>query len=464
MKGKSKPTDADPQIEVVSSQQKKTKRNRLNRNELSYRLSELKEQIDDVSVEDEYHFLVNLWLSDEFRDEDNDNEHTTTLLQQYHTRFGISKAMLEPSSNDEYERYLVIKMITNTRLRAAALYKELQKIKNQERKEIRLMKRFVADLQGGYKQKIASRHVFGKEEIHENAILLLHYISVVMLPVYIIGALFYVFLFGISLGQSMTIVWIQALALSILQTVFIINPLIIWAQFIGMSSLVKDDMKDIVALVRSRVRGDAAGAVLLHHDAFTSEEEYAYSPHALIQHFNAACRVARTCPDLLVSQLIVTLTDEDLPLTLIIKEKESRNSFHIINTLLMLLGLFLVVVGKLPDSIQEMLFGVIFSLGINFACFGAFFVKSKDIVLPVIAGLLIVTVFGIRQYIIRQDKKIHMPWIITNSPDKNNNDNDNSNNNNKSNSNNNSNKSKNSNKKDSSDNDYVTSINDFYYY
>ena len=88
-----------------------------------------------------------------------------------------------------------------------------------------------------------------------------------------------------------------------------------------------------------------------------------------------------------------------------------------------------MVMGNLPDSrIQEMLFGVIFSLGINFACFGAFFVKSKDIVLSAIAGLLIIMAIGVRQYIIRYDKNYNKN---TNTNVEVTSDNNNNNNNNK---------------------------------
>ena len=285
------------------------------------------------------------------------------------------------------DKKLLLLNIKRSRARANRLVEQLSEIHEDDKKELLLIKHFVVDLQGSFKRKIAFQSFFGFSDSDniENP-WLQHYLSLIFLPIYLVGTLTYIFLFGVYLGPAASRIWLQTMAFSVLQDSFILKPILIWLKFIAITSTVSDDIRDILAMIRDRVKK-------LFSRAKCNLENHSL----LMQHTNSACRAARKFPHLKTSKLLISLNDFDLPSA---ASKKTHVLRRILSPMVVVLMMMLALFMEFPEEFQEIGAGVAIAMCTNLSFLGMYYLSEKSIVLPVVAGLFIVFAVIVREVIL----------------------------------------------------------------
>ena len=388
----------------------------------------LKGNIDDVSADQEVVDLCDQWRR--ISGADILRGHTVYMtpeiqkfLRQLNARFGITRRMLDsvilqecasnPTSKllsifghkEKNDSRALRNMVSRVRSQTTEQKDEVIRLNTTDKKQIFIMRAFISDLQAGQQKKIALKYLFNTnkddDEIVENR-LWKHTVCSIFLLMYILGTLFYIFLFGVSIGQHDTIIWLQVLGLSALQSIFIVKPLVIWVQFIATTSIVSIDLQDVLEVIKSNAAARAQGLEISQTNNVINNTNF-------IQNLNVGCRLARIFTDLPVSKILVNLRDVDLPDPDQRKEK-SRPLMKVFGTLFLIFALFLIVMSQIPEGIQDLVFSIIFTMGTNCVLFSTFFLKEKTTVLPIIAVLLILGAIMIRQYIIMHNE-VHLELL-----------------------------------------------------
>ena len=347
---------------------------------LASRVAMIKRLIDDVTPEQELKFMLE--SIDKLRMTHSSNGapemlHVIDGLEQSIHSLTIAEWVISCSLAGNENKLLL--NIKRTRARANRLVEQLDEIHEDEKKELLLIKHFVVDLQSSFKRKIAFQSFFGfldSDDI-ENP-LLQHYLSLTFLPIYLMGTLAYIFLFGVYLGPTASRVWLQTMVFAVLQDSFILKPILIWLKFIAISSTVSNNIRDILAMIRDKVR-----------KLFSRENCNLENHSSLVQHTNSACRAARKFPHLKTSELLISLNDFDLPAA-------ANKKVHIVAILTAILALFM----EFPAELQDIVAGVTIAMCTNLAFLGMYYLSEKSIVLPVVACLFVVFAIVVREVIL----------------------------------------------------------------
>lgn len=205
----------------------------------------------------------------------------------------------------------LVSLITLTRRRADYLKHQLDGLAdNTEAQEIHLLQAFLVHLYGDYRLPFLSRFIFfgaQQQEVYTSFQYMYRLVSVVIgLPVVLVGMVFAVLYLNTDIGSRATGLWAGVWLLCFCIDVFLAEPFRIfwtWIVLLQFSGLRRDISHLLYALelryehiVNSRVDGIMSDC------------------HALVQHFNPACRVARLYPSLPIARLLFSLNDYDVPL------------------------------------------------------------------------------------------------------------------------------------------------------
>lgn len=171
------------------------------------------------------------------------------------------------SSLDDTERKRFLrKLIHEARIETIRMTEKLNNTHKEDLQDTFILQQFLIHSLSGLKQKIAKRYFFkdyqkyfsstsGYILIDSNNIYkaATEMASIVFLPLYIIGMVLYIFLFGVQLGPSGTRIWLIQLAISTSQTIFLLQPIRIWIEFIVLSSFA-DEIRLWHSLLKSRAK------------------------------------------------------------------------------------------------------------------------------------------------------------------------------------------------------------------
>jgi hypothetical protein len=200
---------------------------------------------------------------------------------------------------------LIIAKLSQGRRSAEAIKVHLNTISNDKIKETYLMKKFIVNSLPGLRHKVAHHYFFGIDELKFTLRrqVVLRYLSVIALPVYILGVIFYGYQSTAnkigSLGASL---WLVVLALAIVYDVFILQMIKILMKWVIIVDTTRPTVRDLHATLQYRSRSLIRRKTGLMKNL-----------SSLVQHFNPACRAARSFPHLPVSRLLMSLNDFDLP-------------------------------------------------------------------------------------------------------------------------------------------------------
>jgi hypothetical protein len=207
------------------------------------------------------------------------------------------------------------KLIKSSRIQAKKLNDYLSEVKSTEKKEITLMKCFFLDhIPQSYKSIIKQNLFSSYERLLLNDSLLPDIIliwmdqivsifSVIIILLHFILLSYYSISFdSLIISRNSSVLWSVVLVVSLFQYhIFIESILIVIKDVFITQHIVIGQFSELIDLMTRRTKLILMRSSGLMRDA-----------HALVQHLNPACRVARLHPSLPVSRLLLSMSDLDV--------------------------------------------------------------------------------------------------------------------------------------------------------
>ena len=152
---------------------------------------------------------------------------------------------------------------------------------------------------------------------------------------YSLGASYYIFLFGVSIGSKASNIWLIQSLIALIEDIILLQPLKIYIKWILLASAVSSIQVWHQLLCNRSI------------NIMKRKTGLIYDSSALIQRFNPSCRVARQCPHLSSSRLLMSLNDFDLPIHYILESK----SKYTITTILIIITA--IIISTLPEFLRN---------------------------------------------------------------------------------------------------------------
>ena len=249
----------------------------------------------------------------------------------------------------------LLKSILHSRRQTDRIDRDLETMATTIQQEKYLLKSFIVESLPGSAERVLARRFLLEKIDHSSdaAKTALKIFSLVVLPLFLLFMAFYIFLFGVRIGPDETTLWIIGASFATLQDIFILQPMKIWVKFVLLSSIAMRNVTWTHAIMRDRAK------FILKRSSGLMK----ISPLSIIQHLNAACRVARKYPGLQASRFLMSLNDYDLPLTHVESKKTLLDRATDLSFVILII--LLTILLFLPEAVQDSLLEVITTLGVN---------------------------------------------------------------------------------------------------
>ena len=263
------------------------------------RLTKAYNTMDFVSPAEEFSYLDKVVLA-------NDKERTE-LLAKFMGEIGqpISKAKDYDIEKESLYRESVVSIIRDARNRCKRIIYDANKLKNNEEKEVYIMKQFVMSRFTGVMRPVANKYYFKppvpKALSAKLAKMLKSVFCACMLPVFFAVSVYLIYTYDKIIGSRAMLLWIPVFVLAVVLDILVVQPLTIYCRVAIDYSFVGQETHQIVTQL-ARI----SKVVLLRSFGVVKEA------NALIQYVNPACRAARMFPTLPICKLLMTLNDSDI--------------------------------------------------------------------------------------------------------------------------------------------------------
>mmetsp|Transcript_14931 Transcript_14931/g.20503 ORF Transcript_14931/g.20503 Transcript_14931/m.20503 type:complete len:1670 (+) Transcript_14931:55-5064(+) len=201
----------------------------------------------------------------------------------------------------------LIELLTRARIAGDAIKQDLEAILgSHDDVERHLFQRFIVSLFTGFKRQVAARFMLKPTRTAQSAYwrFLELLAAVLILLAFAVGVLYVLFTFDRRLGSRAMDLWILVFVLSLLEDIFVIQPMKIWLVWIVIPSAGGLNREVFATCHALRTRFVA----VMNRQAGCMRDT-----HAALQHLNPACRAARLFPQLPVARLLLSLNDYDVP-------------------------------------------------------------------------------------------------------------------------------------------------------
>lgn len=198
----------------------------------------------------------------------------------------------------------ILSSIREARRSAKQMVKEMNNMKEDEDREVFLLKNFLVDRFRGPRRTIAVRYLFTAPPLgaaQKYTLLLIGFICLILLPIIFALYLYVTWTYTKYIGTRAIPLWSQVLTVSILLDIFILQWFVIWIKASVVEAAFGVEMSRYDKFFRRLGR-----LILLRTGGLLREA------NAAVHHFNPACRTARVFPSLPVSRLLISLGDADL--------------------------------------------------------------------------------------------------------------------------------------------------------
>jgi hypothetical protein len=282
----------------------------------------------------------------------------------------------------------LIRTITVVRKREKDLVDTIKSFENDQQKQVFLLQSFLVESLPGYRRDIVYQFFFADFDRADQASSPLFKVAIAMgIPLYIFALVFYVFLFGVSIGSDATTIWLLGASFAFLQDVFILSTLKIWLKFIVVSTAASKLVREYHLLLKVRTE------VLLRRYFGLMKHS-----NALIHHFNPACRAARSFPELPISRVLISLNDFDLPI--IYSEVRATKDYvtYITTAAATVLAVSSFLLTLLPEALQDAIGEVAMTFGFDGGLAAITVVSSVSIALPILIVVTVLSIIGAREW------------------------------------------------------------------
>ena len=267
---------------------------------------------------------------------------------------------------------------------------------DEDKQEKYLMKLFLVNSLVGARRVIAKKYFYDSDELEEDdRQKITKIIASILLPLYLIAIIFYIYLYGVSLGPSATNIWLTALAFDLAQDIIILQPMLVLFNFTILSFAINSEIKKMHNLLRVRVR-------------FVMKRTRGILRNAseVIQHINPACRTARKFPQLMTSRLLINLNDYDFPQDRSLSDGSKSTLWKGILAALSFVGIVIIVLLTfLPEAIQETVLNVMVSGGFSYGIVMIATMSAYGVIEFVIIVFVILLLIFLREYYLYRKNK-----------------------------------------------------------
>lgn len=288
------------------------------------------------------------------------------------------------------EEHLILDRLRKSRKAAYFIKQNMKIFEQDDQREVYLLQQFLVQSLRGFSRYIAYRHFFEEfDSRKEVSRPFLHYLCMFIVPVYIMALIFYIFLFGISLGAHAAQLWfIEIIVVALLSTCIII-PLTILLKFILITYQTRKDILNLFRVMKMR------GKTILRRSIGLMTHS-----HALMHHFNPACRAARIFPELPAARLLMSLNDFDIPVDYSLQRRSSYVSRVMKISVFPVFFLFFITF-LLPYTIQDAIIEALSITGFNFGVLGFYVLASIQVYIPLLFFVCVVVLIGLSYCLFR---------------------------------------------------------------
>ena len=282
------------------------------------------------------------------------------------------------------EERLILNRLRKSRKFAYTIKRNMKAFEYDDQREVYLLQQFLVQSLRGFSRYIAYRHFFEdfdsrKETVRPN----LHYLCMILVPLYVMALIFYIFLFGISLEAHAAKIWfIEIIVVALLSTIVII-PLTILLKNVVVTYQARKDILSLFRVMKMR------GKTILRRSIGLMTHS-----HALMHHFNPACRAARNYPELPAARLLMSLNDFDIPVDYSLERSASFSS-RLVKISVFPVFLLFFITFLLPYTIQDAIIEALSITGFNFGVLAFYVLASIQVYIPLVfLGTVAVVILG----------------------------------------------------------------------
>ena len=271
-------------------------------------------------------------------------------------KYAVQKAFFDKLRYNfpEKDNEQVSTWITRTRLYSVRLHGMLESIISLEEREEYLMKQFILDLFQGNEQVILRQYLFVGSTYMTYFRAFLYSpvwrsfacgVMMILWNILVIVMFAVLYSIGTDIGTRAASLWYHIFLITLVQDIFVIEPLAIWMQFVVVNGKIRKEVNDVYQSLidRSRLVLRRSFGLMKHADDF-------------VQHLNPACRVARNIPHWPIARLLLCLSDYDLPVRPL---REGRSYWY--HQFITGIGRLILLPGMLGRSILLALMIVLFN-------------------------------------------------------------------------------------------------------
>jgi hypothetical protein len=290
------------------------------------------------------------------------------------------------------EKDLILKRLKWARKKAYELKRNLKLFEDEEEKEVYLLQMFIVNSLRGFSRYVAYRHFFedfdAQKEVKTQWVV--HYVCMAGVPMYLLALIFYVFLFGVSLDAATANFWFIEVSVVILLSTFIVIPMTIFIKHIAMTSYARKEILSIFKVLKIR------GKTILRRSIGLMTHS-----HALMHHFNPACRVARGHSSLQAARLIMALNDFDIPVDSYLLEEEKTIGKRLVKVSFAPFFLLFFLTFLLPYTLQDSLIETVSVSSFNFGILSIYLLSYLEVYLPIVVILGMLFMLGMAYSLMR---------------------------------------------------------------
>jgi len=202
------------------------------------------------------------------------------------------------------DRDMITRKLDRARQRAEKLKVQLHNLSSDDDRDLFLMKRFIVDSMRGLRHEVAYHYFFGLDEkkVRYRNQCLFRYLSVILLPLYFILAAVFAFQYAVTIGAKATNFWLLSCLITVVYDAVLLQPLKILMKWVVIIDTTRPIVRELFKVLEIR-----SSTILRRKTGLMK------NTNSLIQHFNPACRAARSFPQLPISRLLMSFNDFDLP-------------------------------------------------------------------------------------------------------------------------------------------------------
>lgn len=301
-------------------------------------------------------------------------------------RYGLSRA-----SYAAIERKVV-----RARAEAENLRRELSAIDDPELREEYLMKHFIVHIYSGYQRSVVHRYFFPTDYTDPTRstslhVAMQHGLCLLLLPVLFFVMLYYIFAFNANIGSRAGNLWLLVTFVSLLQKTFFAEPCKILVKWMVLNASVATDVRKFCEALSQRslvMLRRTNGVVRNYND--------------MVQHFNPACRAARTYSSLPIARLLLSINDCDINMA----PRAPNMLLRVVN----FFGATALSVAALPDPLLEVSLEYLAVALIDFAFIALFFAHTVS---PVLVAFLVIFIVAVCLYPCRTELALLCKWCLS---------------------------------------------------